>query len=242
MPIKTIPSDFVQTGLKDQQPHGFPLEPITAPGSVSMFGGPVACGKTRALLQMAAALACGEATKPLSVLFVDVEIGAEIGQRLRTIADYFTPDQQTLIQRNLRVISVPSLPMEQVQRVIDDTLGKGRTDGQVLVLDNISMLVANDDRKAWEDFFAWIRGHKAKGLATLIVHRLGKASQQRGTAIKMVAVIDNVFVLEPTKGGHPDALTIRCVKGRNLDELAMKTTFEFFPNAKKANMSHGLRN
>lgn len=179
------------------------LAPWLMEASINMVFADRGVGKTYFSLGCASALATGksflkyEAEEPISVLYLDGEMQAQLmQQRLASfmgdeMAKFMlvTPDFQPTGE-------MPDLGTSGGMKAIDDLIEK--TDPKVIFVDNLSTFIRTgneNEGESWLPVQNWAVKHRSKGRALVFVHHTNKEGKQRGSHRKE-DVMDTVINLK----------------------------------------------
>ena len=160
-------------------------------------------GKTLFSLSVAVALSSGKdfldwkgSGEPVPVLYVDGEMPFPLlREHLNVVFNTFKQDGKSIFgdfdPAMLRLITpdvqpdgvIPSLRTDVGRRRIEDAIGSAK----YVVLDNLSCLVggnAENDPEEWEPIRSFQLGMRRAGVASCLIHHVGKGGDQRGHSSK----------------------------------------------------------
>lgn len=189
------------------------IEPFLPCGDLAMVAAERGVGKTHFSMGAAVAAATGtqflkfNAPKRRRVLFIDGEMGGSLMKcRLkdalsRLPGNVSPPDCLQFLTPDMCHDGIMPDLGDHEGRVAVDIL-VAATQAELLVLDNVSTLfrsgVGENDSASWVGPQQWLVALKARGVAVLLVHHLGKNGLQRGTSMREDVLGSSIRLKRPS--------------------------------------------
>lgn len=214
-----------------QPPTDWIVHEILPPGSVSLFVGDPGCGKTWALLDLAVAVAKGEAwlshpTKQSVVLWVDEESGP---RRLRTrLRDVMMAHEAD------RHLPLAYMTLERVNLMREEDVEMLKVtvkcyQAKLIIIDALADVMAGGDENQVKDVhpvFAELRSiAEAEDAAIAVIHHSNKAGGYRGSTAMEGAV--DLMMMVKRKSGR---LEFTSVKERDVEKLSFSARPNWEPD------------